>query len=85
VGQSRMVCPPAQPPPPHPGRKPWFLTGYLEDGLASPATQRGFFLSEAGKPELGDVHEHYVWRFLRAQKIDLAGSNPGSNPTSQAY
>jgi hypothetical protein len=45
-----MVCPPAQPPPPHPGRKPWFLTGYLEDGLASPATQRGFFLSEAGKP-----------------------------------
>jgi hypothetical protein len=57
----------------------------LEDGLASPATQRGFFLSEAGEAELGDVHEHYVWRFLRAQKIDLAGSNPGSNPTSQAY
>ena len=23
--------------------------------------------------ELGDVHEQYVWRFLRAQKIDLAG------------
>jgi transposase len=22
---------------------------------------------------LGDVHEQYVWRFLRAQKIDLAG------------
>jgi hypothetical protein len=23
--------------------------------------------------ELGDVHEQHVWRFLRAQKIDLAG------------
>jgi hypothetical protein len=23
--------------------------------------------------ELADVHEQYVWRFLRAQKIDLAG------------
>jgi transposase len=23
--------------------------------------------------ELGDVHEQYIWRFLRAQKIDLAG------------
>lgn len=23
--------------------------------------------------ELGDVHEQYVWRFLRTQKIDLAG------------
>ena len=23
--------------------------------------------------ELGDVHEQYVWRFLRMQKIDLAG------------
>jgi transposase len=23
--------------------------------------------------ELGDVHEQYVWRFLRAQKIDLGG------------
>jgi hypothetical protein len=23
--------------------------------------------------ELGDVHEQRVWRFLRAQKIDLAG------------
>ena len=23
--------------------------------------------------ELGDVHEQYVWRFLREQKIDLAG------------
>src|SRR5436309_12447155 len=25
--------------------------------------------------ELGDVHEQYVWRFLRSQKIDLAGRN----------
>jgi hypothetical protein len=23
--------------------------------------------------ELGDVHAQHVWRFLRAQKIDLAG------------
>ncbi len=23
--------------------------------------------------ELGDVHEQYIWRFLRAQKIDLSG------------
>jgi transposase len=22
---------------------------------------------------LGDVHEQYIWRFLRAQKIDLSG------------
>jgi transposase len=29
----------------------------------------GPLLAEA----LGDVHEQYVWRFLRAQKIDLAG------------
>jgi hypothetical protein len=23
--------------------------------------------------ELGDIHEQYIWRFLRAQKIDLSG------------
>jgi hypothetical protein len=28
--------------------------------------------------ELGDVDVQYVWRFLRAQKIDLAGANPGA-------
>ena len=22
---------------------------------------------------LGDIHEQYIWRFLRAQKIDLSG------------
>jgi hypothetical protein len=36
--------------------------------------------SDVGKPldrpliaELGDVHEQYIWRFLRTQKIDLSG------------
>ena len=23
--------------------------------------------------ELGDIHEQYIWRFLRAQKNDLSG------------
>jgi transposase len=23
--------------------------------------------------ELGDIHEQYIWRFLRSQKIDLSG------------
>ena len=26
--------------------------------------------------ELGDIHEQYIWRFLRAQKIDLSGRKP---------
>jgi hypothetical protein len=25
--------------------------------------------------ELGDIHEQYIWRFLRAQKIDLSEKN----------
>ena len=34
--------------------------------------------------ELGDIHEQYIWRFLRAQKIDLSGRKSWceSNPTS---
>lgn len=27
--------------------------------------------------ELGDIHEQYIWRFLRAQKIDLSGRKRG--------
>ena len=30
---------------------------------------------------LGDVDVQYVWRLLRAQKIDLAGQNPGVRAT----
>jgi len=34
--------------------------------------------------ELGDSHGQYIWRFLRAQKIDLSGRKSWceSNPTS---
>ena len=34
--------------------------------------------------ELGDIHGQYIWRFLRAQKIDLSGRKSWceSNPTS---
>ena len=28
--------------------------------------------------ELGDIHEQYIWRFLRAQKIDLSSRQPGA-------
>ena len=31
--------------------------------------------------ELGDIHEQYIWRFLRAQKIDRRGASPGARAT----
>src|SRR5438270_13563098 len=30
---------------------------------------------------LGDVHEQYIWRFLRARKIDLSAASPGARAT----
>ena len=32
---------------------------------------------------LGDIHVQYVWRFLRAQKIDLSGRNRGARATTR--
>ena len=35
--------------------------------------------------ELVDIHEQYIWRFLRAQKIDLSGRKSwcqGTDPAS---
>jgi transposase len=41
------------------------------DGLPPPGHAR--WTAPLIAQALGDVHEQYVWRFLRAQKIDLAG------------
>lgn len=41
------------------------------DGLPPPGYAR--WTAPLIAKALGDVHEQYVWRFLRAQKIDLAG------------
>jgi transposase len=38
-----------------------------------PPSGRGRWTAPLIARALGDVHEQYVWRFLRAQKIDLAG------------
>jgi len=32
---------------------------------------------------LGDVHEQYIWRFLRARKIDLSAASPGARATTR--
>ncbi len=34
---------------------------------------------------LGDVHEQYIWRFLRAQKIDLSGRKPWCESTDPEF
>ena len=34
---------------------------------------------------LGDVHEQYIWRFLRAQKIDLAGRKSWCESTDPEF
>ena len=39
----------------------------------SPPTGFGRWTAPLIAGTLGDVHEQYIWRFLRAQKIDLAG------------
>jgi len=39
----------------------------------SPPAGHGRWTAPLIATALGDVHEQYVWRFLRAQKIDLAG------------
>jgi hypothetical protein len=43
--------------------------------VAGSATAAGYSIWMAPLParELGDIHEQYIWRFLRAQKIDLSG------------
>src|SRR3954465_13079446 len=40
---------------------------------AAPPAGHGRWTAPRIATALGDVHEQYVWRFLRAQKIDLAG------------
>ena len=35
--------------------------------------------------ELGDVHEQYIWRFLRAQKIDLSGRKSWCESTDPEF
>ncbi len=39
----------------------------------APPTGFGRWTAPLIAQTLGDVHEQYIWRFLRAQKIDLAG------------
>lgn len=34
---------------------------------------------------LGDIHEQYIWRFLRAQKIDLSGRKSWCESTDPAF
>jgi len=33
---------------------------------------------------LGDVHEQYIWRFLRAQEIDLRAASPGARAPTRS-
>jgi transposase len=62
---------------PHPGPAPTYdmeagrrILAVLErDPPAGYARWTGSLIAA----ELGDVHEQYVWRFLRSQKIDLTG------------
>jgi transposase len=35
--------------------------------------------------ELGDIHEQQIWRFLRAQKIDLSGRKPWCQSTDPEF
>ena len=35
--------------------------------------------------ELVDIHERYIWRFLRAQKIDLSGRKPWCESTDPEF
>lgn len=35
--------------------------------------------------ELGDIHEQYIWRFLRAQKIDLSGRKSWCQSTDPEF
>jgi transposase len=35
--------------------------------------------------ELGDIHEQYIWRFLRAQKIDLSGRKSWCESNDPAF
>ena len=67
---------------PHPGPAPKYdsATGRRILALLDEPPPKGYarwtgpLLAEA----LGDVHEQQVWRFLRVQKIDLSGRNPGA-------
>ena len=62
---------------PPPGAKPKYdaQTGKRILAVLDRAPPAGFARWTGGliAAELGDVHEQQVWRFLRAQKIDLAG------------
>jgi transposase len=62
---------------PHPGPKPTYgaATGRRILAVLDREPPAGFARWTGGliAAALGDVHEQYVWRFLRAQKIDLAG------------
>jgi transposase len=70
---------------PHPGPAPKYgsATGRRILALLDEPPPNGYarwtgpLLAEA----LGDVHEQQVWRFLRIQKIDLRGVNPGAKAT----
>jgi transposase len=62
---------------PHPGPTPTYdaKTGRRILALLDRDPPAGFarWTGPLIAAELGDVHEQYVWRFLRSQKIDLAG------------
>jgi transposase len=62
---------------PHPGPAPTYgaETGrrILEVLDREPPTGFARWTGSLIAAELGDVHEQYVWRFLRTQKIDLSG------------
>lgn len=62
---------------PHPGPAPTYgpETGRRILAVLDRDPPAGFARWTGGliAAELGDVHEQYVWRFLRGQKIDLAG------------
>jgi transposase len=62
---------------PHPGPKPRYSadTGRRILAVLDRPAPAGFarWTGSLVAAELGDVHEQQVWRFLRAQKIDLSG------------
>jgi transposase len=62
---------------PHPGPAPTYGSGTDRRILAvldrEPPAGYARWTGPLIAAELGEVHEQYVWRFLRAQKIDLTG------------
>src|SRR6185369_13895377 len=74
---------------PHPGPAPTYgpETGRRILAVLDRDPPAGFARWTGGliAAELGDVHEQYVWRFLREQRIDLAGRKSWCESNDPAF